>query len=390
MSLGLLLPSGLLALFALLLPLLLHLTRRTARQPTVFAALRWLQESQRPKRRVLFDELPLLALRLLLLAALAVLLAQPVSSGMAGGRAWVVVAPGIERTEARAALDAPDAAWHWLAPGFPRLDRDVAAGTQPTSSLLRELDAALAHDTELTVLVPTRLAGLDAERPALRRKVDWRIVETEISPSSTAPPPPVQLVVRYELADDPGLSYLRAAAAAWHAAAPASAANQARADIAPTSEPLGPHARWLVWLAPGALPTHVRAWIEAGGTALLSATSQFPGTATGLALWRDAQGGVIVRGRALGNGRVLQLTRELAPHALPELLDPAFPDRLRALFDPPSPPQSAFARTHAPRTGGPALPPVRHPLQPWLALLVALLFLLERWLATSPRREHAT
>jgi hypothetical protein len=31
-----------------------------------------------------------------------------------------------------------------------------------------------------------------------------------------------------------------------------------------------------------------------------------------------------------------------------------------------------------------------HPLQPWLALLVGLLYLLERWLATSPRRERAT
>ena len=390
MSLGLLLPSGLLALFALLVPLVLHLTRRTARQPTVFAALRWLQESQRPKRRVRFDELALLVLRLLLLAALAVLLAQPVLSGMAGGRAWVVVAPDIERTEARAALDAPDAAWHWLAPGFPLLDRDVAAGAQPTSSLLRELDATLAHDTALTVMVPTRLTGLDAEHPALRRKVDWRIVDTEISPSSTAPSPPVNLVVRYALADDPGLPYLRAVAATWHAAAPASAGSQARADIAPTSAPLAPDARWLVWLAPGALPPHIHAWIEAGGTALLSAKSQLPGAATGIALWRDVQGAVIVRGRALGNGRVLQLTRELAPDTLPELLDPAFPDRLRALFDPPSPPRSAFARTHAPRTGGPTLPPVPQPLQPWLALLVALLFLLERWLATSPRRERAT
>jgi hypothetical protein len=390
MSPGLLLPSGLLALFALLVPLALHLTRRTARQPTVFAALRWLQESQRPKRRLLFDELSLLALRLLLLAALAVLLAQPVLSGMAGGRAWVVVAPGIGRTEARAALDAPDATWHWLAPGFPLLERDVAAGTQPTSSLLRELDAKLAHDTELTVLVPTRLEGLDAERPALRRKVDWHIVDAKIPPSSTVPSPAVNLVVRYALADDPGLPYLRAVAATWHAAAPASAGGQARADIAPTSAPLGSNARWLVWLAPGALPPHVRAWIETGGTALLSATSQVPGAATGIALWRDTQGAVIVRGRALGNGRVLQLTRELAPHALPELLDPAFPDRLRALFDPPSPPQSAFARTHAPRTGGPTLPPMPHPLQPWLALLVGLLYLLERWLATSPRRERAT
>jgi hypothetical protein len=34
------------------------------------------------------------------------------------------------------------------------------------------------------------------------------------------------------------------------------------------------------------------------------------------------------------------------------------------------------------------LSPVPRPLQPWLALLVASLFMLERWLATSRRRER--
>jgi hypothetical protein len=85
---------------------------------------------------------------------------------------------------------------------------------------------------------------------------------------------------------------------------------------------------------------------------------------------------------------VLQLTRELTPAALPELLDPAFPERLRALFEPPRPPRIAFAETVAPLPGGPTLPPVPQPLRPWLAVLVALVFLAERWLATSPRRER--
>ena len=390
MSLGLLLPAGLLALFALLVPLLLHLARRTEQQPTVFAALRWLQASQRPRRQVRFDELPLLALRLLLLAALALLLAQPVLSGVFGGRDWVVVAPGIDRAIARAALDAPHAEWHWLAPGFPAFDRDVPAGMQPSSSLLRELDAKLPQDAALTVLVPTQLDGLDGERLVLRRSVDWRVVDAEIAPHAVQSPSPAALVVRHAQADDAGIRYLRAAAAAWSATAPASERSRVPVDIGPVSEPLAPNARWLVWLAPGALPPDIRAWIEAGGTALLGAASEAPEATAGIALWRDMRGNVIVRGRALGNGRVMQLTRELAPAALPELLDPSFPDRLRALFDPPAPPQGAFAETHAPLTGGPRLPPVPQPLQSWLALLVAMLFVAERWLATSPRRERAT
>jgi len=388
-SFGLLLPAGLAALFALLLPLLLHLHRRTEQQPATFAALRWLQVQRRPQRRIRFEERPLLALRLLLLAALALLVAQPVLYGAAGDERWVVVAPGIDRAQAREAVAAPDAAWHWLAPGFPALEREPPAGTQPLGSLLRDLDATLRGDAALTVVVPTRLDGLDGERPALRRGVEWRVLEAEATPTPVAPPAPLTLAVRHALPDDPALRYLRATAAAWGAAASGPAANRASIDIAPASEPIGPEVRRLVWLVPGAVPPELRAWIEAGGTALLDAATAAPGPDAGIALWRNAAGEALVLGRAMGNGRVMQLTRELSPATLPEVLDPDFPERLRTLFEPPPQPDSAYAAAHSPRPGGPELPPTPRPLHPWLALLVAMLFMLERWLATSRRRERA-
>jgi hypothetical protein len=388
-SFGLLLPAGLAALFALLLPLLVHLHRRTEQQPTTFAALRWLQVRQRPQRRIRFEEWPLLALRLLLLTALAVLVAQPVLYGAPGGKRWVVVAPGIDQAQARAAVAAPDAAWHWLAPGFPALERDPPAGTQPLGSLLRELDATLREDAPVTVVVPARLGGLDGERPALRRDVEWRVLEVDANPTPVAPPAPLTLAVRHALPDDPALRYLRAAGAAWGAAAAGPAAKRASIQIAPASEPIGPDVRGLVWLVPGAVPPELRAWIEAGGTALLDAAAEVPGSDTGIALWRSAGGEALVLGRAMGNGRVMQLTRELAPATLPEVLDPDFPDHLRALFDPLPPPSSAYAAAHSPRPGGPELPPKPRPLHPWLALLVASLFALERWFATSRHRERA-
>jgi hypothetical protein len=145
---------------------------------------------------------------------------------------------------------------------------------------------------------------------------------------------------------------------------------------------------WLAWLVPGELPPGIRAWIEAGGTALLDAATESPAPGAGTVMWRNADGESLVTARALGNGRVLQLTRELAPATLPEVLDPDFPGRLRTLFDPPPLPNSAFAVTQAPREGGPQLSPAPRPLHPWLALLVATLFMLERWLATSRRRER--
>jgi hypothetical protein len=387
-SLGLLLPAGLAALFALLLPLVLHLTRRAEQQPKSFAALQWLRVRQRPRQRVRFEEWLLLALRLLLLAALALLLAQPVLHGAIGAQHRVVVATGVDRAEARAAVAAPDAVWHWLAPGFPALERDPPAGAQPVSSLLRELDATLREDADLTVVVPARLEGLDGERPALRRKVEWQVLETGDTPSSIAPPAPMALAVRHARPDDPALPYLRAAGIAWNAAAAGPEATRARIDIAPVTDPVGTDARWLVWLVPGELPPGIRAWIEAGGTALLDAATAVPGTSAGIVLWRDARGEPLVVGRAMGSGRVMQLARELAPATLPELLDPDFPGRLRALFDPPPLPGSAYAATQAPRTGTAELSPTPRPLQPWLALLIAALFVIERWLAASPRRER--
>src|SRR3546814_10400107 len=93
MSIGLLFPAALTALAALALPLWIHLTRRSDRQLLDFAALRWLRAKECARRRLRIDEWPLLVLRLLLLAALVLLLAQPVRFGASSQQPWVVVAP---------------------------------------------------------------------------------------------------------------------------------------------------------------------------------------------------------------------------------------------------------------------------------------------------------
>src|SRR5690606_18976604 len=114
MSMALLFPLGLLALAAWLVPLLVHLARRQQYTPLDFAALRWLQARMRPRQRVRFDEWLLLLVRMLLLAALAVLLARPVLHGLSAPvRPVVVVAPGLDASALRTADDAGD--WRWLA-----------------------------------------------------------------------------------------------------------------------------------------------------------------------------------------------------------------------------------------------------------------------------------
>ena len=99
MNLAFLLPAAFAALAALLLPLLIHLARRSEQRPTDFAALRWLRAKPKPRRRIRFDEWPLLVARLLLLAALVLLLARPVLFGSAGDAPWVAVVPGVDYFE---------------------------------------------------------------------------------------------------------------------------------------------------------------------------------------------------------------------------------------------------------------------------------------------------
>ena len=135
MNFALLAPLGLAALGALLLPILLHLARRTPQRRTEFAALRWLAARLRPRRRIRVEEPWLLLLRLLLVACVALLLAQPVWTRLEGGKPWVLVHPALAAGAAREAVDCAgaDCEWHWLSPGFPALEDARPTATPPVS-----------------------------------------------------------------------------------------------------------------------------------------------------------------------------------------------------------------------------------------------------------------
>jgi len=383
MSLAFLLPAGLAALAALLLPLLLHLARRHEQTPTDFAALRWLRQKPKPRHRIRFDEWPLLVLRLLLLALLALLLARPVLSGLDDMRPWTVVVPGVDAGVARTAGDTRTRL-HWLAPGFPSLEAPMPAGTPAVGSLLRQLDAELPPGVALTVIVPATLQGADAERPALSRAVTWNVVDGAMPASVAKALPPPSLAVRHPAGDERALRYLRATARAWQP-------NVSTAvQIGTTDATLPPPSQPLVWLAPGPLPAPVTQWISAGGVALLAHEATVDGIAMSSMAWRDAEGAPLVESAPLGQGRVMRFTRPLRPYVMPALVDAEFPQRLRALFDgPATAPMRVLATDYAPLRGGATYPVAARDLQPWLALLIALLVLLERWMATRRTRSVA-
>ena len=396
---SLLLPGALAALLALAIPLAIHLARRSEAQPTDFAALQWLRQRARPRTRNRFDEWLLLAARLLLLALVALWLARPVLPGSADRTPVVAVLPGV------AAPTTSGSRTVWLAPGFPAATTPAPATTSSVTSLIRQLDAELAPGVPLRIIVPAILQGVDAERPRLSRRVAWQIVPGAMpAPAATATAPP-SLSLRQPPGPDRGLRYLRAAAAAW------TPPGQPPAfDIAAPDAPLPQPPRVLAWLAPGPLPAAVRTWIEAGGTALVihddETVAAFvvdddeavaalvidddEAVAGATIVWRDGTGAPVATGHPLGKGRLLRFTRPLDAGALPILLEADFPRQLAALLgDTPPLPSRVAARDIRPVTGARPWPLPARDLQPWLALLIAALFIAERWLATRRTRAPA-
>ena len=348
MNVALLAPLGLIALAALALPILIHLMRRLELRTTEFAALRWIAERISPQRRLRVERPWLLAIRLLLLALLAVLLARPVVEADRGpSSAWVVVVPGVDRGAARAAVGDSVAQWHWLAPGFPSTEAEATTVPVLVASLLRELDADLPTTSAITVVVPADMAGLDGERLHLRHAVDWRVVPGRMAAVATPSAKPVRIAVRATADDAPSLVYVRAAVAAWNIAE----SERYRLDVQPPSAPIEDDVQWLIWLG-APRPAAVSAWIENGGVALLAHHA----VANGDVLWRDEHGDALAWRETSGSGRIIALPGGLTPKELPALLDADFPARLlAALRGPPPSPMRASANaakpTRAPRRG---------------------------------------
>lgn len=391
MTPALLLPIALAALAALILPLLIHLARRSEQRPTDFAALRWLRQKPKPRHRIHFDERLLLLLRLLLLALLALLLAQPVLYGAQNKLPWLVIAPSVDVDVAMRDIQSAEFQRHWLAPGFPKLDSAQPAPTQPIASLLRELDSSLPPGVALTVMVPRSFDGADGGRVQLSRRVDWQVVDG-VGPGQSDSPKPVPAFVapqiRYSADRASALPYLRAAMSAWNDANVPNASDAYA--VAPVEQAFDSKGRSLIWLAPGPVPEAVRAWVKQGGSVLIDAESRWPGARFDAPLWRDADGRTRVVATSFGRGRVMRLTGALSPRDWPQMLQPGFAGTLRQLFETAdAQPGRVFARDYTPASGGAsyALPPMD--MRPWLALLIALLFLGERWLATGARRGGA-
>lgn len=367
----LLFPLGLAALAAGLLPLLIHLAHRHPYTPLDFAALRWLRAQIRPRQRIRFDDWPLLLVRLLLLAALALLLARPALTGPAPApTAWTVVASGLDATALRGTAEAGN--WHWLAPGFPAIDEVPPASTASLPSLLRELDAQLPAGTALTVHVPDPLPGLDGARLQLSREVQWRPQPIPVSEQPSAATLP-----RLRVHSDASAvvqHWLNALQRAWGRQAPLAPLV---ADALPERGEIG------VWSRNSALPANWQAWLQDGGRVV---TAGKPAAEASILL-RNTEGTPLLWQQRIGHGVLLSLPGDWDASGNAALRDPQLPRALLLALQPPPLPRLGDARDQAPRQAAlPAATPPLRKLTPWLLLAIVLLFALERWMASSHRR----
>jgi hypothetical protein len=379
--LSLLVPGALAALAALAVPPLLHLRRRSEPNLVHFAALRWLGRGAQPRRQVRLQQLLLLFLRLGLLASLTVLLAQPVwRAPAAPGPPWVVLMPGLDPAAARAAAVLPAAEWHWLAPAFP----PVGASSQPPASgdafasLLRQLDTQLPAGTALQVLVPEELSGLDAGLLQLRRPVQWLVLPGPTAQQQAQPRAgPLDLALRYDAQHGGGIALVRALAAAWCSTGLTVSLDEAQSTLPP------PKADALFWLGAD-LPPALRDWARAGGTVIAAAAPQAPANG---ADDESALPALV----PLGQGRLL-LFSALDPAINPALRNADLPTRLLALLRrSPAPPDRAPAASVAPVVAEPETRALglMTPLDAYVTLLAALLFLAERICSLRARVKQA-
>ncbi|KRG37692.1 hypothetical protein ARC20_02020 [Stenotrophomonas panacihumi] len=380
MGLSLLFPLGLAALAAAVLPLLIHLARRQESRLTSFAALRWLRAQPKPRQRIRIDEWPLLLVRLLLLALLALLMAGLAWQGADDRRPRVLVSPALDDAARRTLKLPEDAKAHWLALGFPALEQPRPAAPQQEASLLREFDATLPADAPLTVIVPAVWGDVDAQRPILSRQVDWQVLPAR-TPDRIAPPVSAPTLAAAGFDEkDPALRTLRALNAAW----------QPKATALPLADAAGsspaPHAAFVAWGADASIPQPWQDWVRTGGQLLLGARTPWPDGTSPRTEWQGDDGEVLLASAPFGHGRIWRLPQGWNAATNARLLDARFPIELARHLQPVAPPARAAAGGFAPLHQARDWPRPPPALLPGLALLIALVFALERWMATSPRR----
>jgi hypothetical protein len=189
-------PFWLISLLAVAVPVAIHLLSRRAGKKIKVGSIRFLEASPSHRRKSLkLGEIPLLLLRVALIAVLALLLAQPFwqQKRESEPRGWIFVAaellPNLSRAHQHlidslvaagfgvmnGGIGGINPSWSGgfsrLAPLSPMVHHRVTVENN-VWSLLREADA----HTPIWIFASDRLASIQGERPALHTTINWHTV----------------------------------------------------------------------------------------------------------------------------------------------------------------------------------------------------------------------
>lgn len=378
-------PVWLAALGALAVPLAIHLWSHRARRPIRVGSIRLLSGIPPAARRAVRLRDPwLLALRLALLAALALSLADPYWARRGPrARTWALLS-----TEALAdrtlidSLRGAGAELRLLEDGSRQMadGRDdgrwqMADGRMRNYwSLLAEADRLAPPGTRFLVAAPLVIDRFRGTRPAISAPVTWRevpAVAARVAPAAAAPPRRVVILADAAHRDDARYveAAIRAAAQATGLAADVTRGSPADAGA------LAPRADWIVWLAATGAPPAA------------------PGPAA--PVWSDANGAPLLSVARDDHVLVFRLNAPITPE---RALGPEFIAAMAALWVGPVPGPAAIAPRITPAQATPAAaaaPPPRTtpagavPLAAPLWALAALALAVDRWLAFRRPRVSA-
>lgn len=402
-------PLALVALGSLAIPIVIHLRRRPL--PVVrVGTLRPFLAHRRPSPARTLREWPMLLLRCILLAALALAMAglQWTPQASAPSR-WCLLLPGTHLQDThlqhwkRLLREGFEA--RWIAPGFPRITAPSdAPAPHPRTRvwpLLQEADARLAAGSEAQVFGPTWSSLFEGNRPSTTNlRVQWHEVPTPPPPT----PPPSSLQVGVVHAPDRAVDarYVRAALQAMGArvvtnGVPAWIFLLGPAPVPFAQEILEHHGVRIVRDAPGPTPPEVVSRRMDVGSHTVGLRQRVP-PGPGAPLFRDSHGEPWLTEERHGSVVTWHVAFRFHPDWTDWPQETAFPAWWQAHLHPAPPATAAIAPEQAtPRFvphATPEITSIPHPPKP-LDLragcwgLAAMLFLIERLLSISQHKPRA-
>ncbi len=359
-------PRWLLALGALALPVILHLISQGTTRRVKVGSVGLLRSGKRRRaRRIRPTQLLLLALRCMLLIALALALAGLMFDRLAPGsdRVWGLMSASVAAERAAGRLDDDVAtrlevlrnagSLRRLQPGLPV----VTSWSEPTEdgvgvlaspghaedvwSYLREAAVVAPHDTRFEIFAHDRVAHLAGARPTLSAPVTWHSIDPIRTPGraqknlpvfstkgatepSTLVPASLKVMVRHSSDRAEDAAYMTAAVRSVAGIPPWTTDGRSTLELAvEAGEPEGldadgdGNANVLIWLADEPLPARWETAVRAGAILLKDRGGPWSECATSVAV-NDGRGNgyrpplVFLRARCMASDVVVAAAEDLA------------------------------------------------------------------------------